>query len=322
MIILDKPLLTVIIPVYNTSEYVDRCIESVINQTEQNINIIIINDASTDNSNTIIQNYVTTHPRINYINLPSNIGVGNARNIGISNAKTKYIAFIDSDDWVDTTYYEYMLQRMEIDHCDISISGIKTEVDDVYAWKYRYQYPSDFIVDGKFCIHALAKQYNSDISISPIVNNKIYNKDLILANKIEFDKSRRAQDLFFSFMAFVYASKVSICCSCFYHYYQRSFSATHNFSKQYIEDYFYILYTLKNELKERNIYSQYQKEYIKYVNHYMTKLINNMFNNVQKEDEQRNYFIYILKKANTIISTENVMEYIDITKLKDFWMLR
>ena len=54
----------------------------------------------------------------------------------------------------------------------------------------------------------------------------------------------------------------------------------------------------------------------------MTKLINNMFNNVQKEDEQRYYFIYILKKASTIISIETIMEYIDITKLKDFWILR
>lgn len=322
MIILDKPLLTVIIPVYNTSEYIDRCIESVINQTEQNIDIIIINDASTDNSNAIIQNYAAAYPRINYINLPSNIGVGNARNIGISNAKTKYIAFIDSDDWVDTTYYENMLECMVINHSDICISGIKTEVDDVYAWKYRYQYPSNFTVDGYFCIHALTKQYNSDISISPIVNNKIYNKELILTNKIEFDKSRRAQDLFFSFMTFVYASRVSICCDCFYHYYQRNFSATHNFSEQYVDDYFYILYTLKSELKERKLYSKYQKEYIKYVNHYMTKLINNMFNNVQKEDEQRYYFIYILKKASTIISIETIMEYIDITKLKDFWILR
>ncbi len=85
---------------------------------------------------------------------------------------------------------------------------------------------------------------------------------------------------------------------------------------------FYILYTLKSELKERKLYSKYQKEYIKYVNHYMTKLINNMFNNVQKEDEQRYYFIYILKKASTIISIETIMEYIDITKLKDFWILR
>lgn len=318
---MDKSLLTVIIPVYNTSEYLGRCIESVTNQTEHNIEIIIINDASTDNSDVIIRNYITTHPQINYIKLPTNIGVGNARNIGINNAQTKYIAFIDSDDWVDASYYENMLGRIEMDKSDICISGIKTEVDDTYAWKYRYQYPSDVTIDRDFCIHALTKQYNSDISISPIVNNKIYRKDLILNNQIRFDKSRRAQDLFFSFMAFIYSTQASICYNSFYHYYQRNFSATHNFTKQYIDDYFYVLYTLKSELKARNLYSLYQKEYERYVNHHMTKLINNMFNNVQNAKDQKNYFIYILRKANTVIPIEKIMEYIDITKLRNFWAI-
>ena len=319
---MNKSLLTIIIPVYNTSEYLNRCIESVINQTERNIEIIIINDASTDNSDVVIQNYVAMHPQITYIKLPQNIGVGNARNIGINNVKTKYIAFMDSDDWVDVAYYENMLGRIEMDRSDICISGIKTEVDDIYSWKYRYQYPSDFTVDGDFCIHALTRQYNSDIFISPIVNNKIYNRDLILNNQIKFDKSRRAQDLFFSFMVFIYANQVSICRENFYHYYQRDFSATHNITKQYIDDYFYILLALKKELKTRNLYSQYRIEYERYVNHYMIKLINNMFNNVQKENEQRNYFIYILQKANTVISIEKIMEYIDITRLRDFWAIR
>ena len=157
---MDKSLLTVIIPVYNTSEYLGRCIESVTNQTEHNIEIIIINDASTDKSDVVIQNYIATHPKINYIKLSKNIGVGNARNIGINTAKTKYVAFIDSDDWVDVAYYENMLERIEIDRSDICISGIKTEVDDIYSWKYRYQYPSDFTVNGDFCIHGLTRQYN------------------------------------------------------------------------------------------------------------------------------------------------------------------
>ena len=224
---MDKPLLTVIIPVYNTAEYLSRCIESVINQTEHNIEVVIINDASTDASDTIIHNYITTDSKINYIKLSHNIGVGNARNIGINTARTKYISFLDSDDWIDAAYYEKMLEQIELNHSDICISGIKTEVDDIYSWKYRYQYPSNFTINGKRCIHALTNQYNADISISPIVNNKIYCKELILNNYIEFDKSRRAQDLFFSFMGFVYADKVSICNNIYYHYYQRNKSGCH-----------------------------------------------------------------------------------------------
>lgn len=318
---MNIPLLTVIMPVYNTAEYLSRCIESVVNQTERNLKIIIINDGSTDNSEKIIKKYILKYSNINYIKLEKNTGVGNARNIGIENAKTKYITFIDSDDWVDANYYKNMLQTIEHDNTDICISGIKTEVDDVYSWKYRYQYPSNFIVDGNFCIHSLTRQYNCGITISPIVNNKIYNRKLILDNNIFFDKSRRAQDLFVSFMVFVYADKVSICRDEFYHYYQRCFSATHNFSKQYIDDYFYILLSLKNELNIRKLYSSYKKEYECYVNHYMTKLINNMFNNVQMVNEQKKYIIYILKKVADLISIEKLIEYIDIEKIKKFWSI-
>lgn len=316
---MDNKLLTVIIPVYNTGEYLSRCLESVLNQTQDDISLIIINDGSTDNSEEIINKSILKRPTIEYIKLEKNVGVGNARNLGIEKAKTKYITFIDSDDWVDAAYYEKMLQIIENDQSDVCISGIKTEVDDVYSWKFRYQYPSHFMADGSFCMHSLTKQYNHDIEISPIVNNKIYKKALILNNNIRFDKSRRAQDLFFSFMIFVYAKKVSICNDVFYHYYQRSFSATHNFTKQYVDDYFYVLLTLKNELKKRHLFMSVKKEYESYVNHYLTKLINNMFNNVQIASEQKQYIIYILKKVTDLISIEKLVEYIEIERLKSFW---
>ena len=313
---MDKSLLTVIIPVYNTAEYLDRCIESVNNQTEHNIEIIIINDGSTDNSEDIINRYIAMCPKIEYIKLEKNIGVGNARNIGIKKAKTKYIAFVDS------TYYENMLEKIECNNSEICISGIKTEVDDVYNWKYRYKYPDNFTTSGNFCLHALTNQYNSDISISPIVNNRIYNKTLISKNEIMFDKSRRAQDMYFSFMAFTYANNVSFCSNSFYHYYQRDFSATHNFTKQYVDEYFYILHTIKEELQTRKLYEKYQKEYESYVNRYMIKLINNMFNNIQKANEQKDYIIYILQKADNLLSIEQIIEFIDITRLKEFWSIR
>lgn len=318
---MSKPLLTVIVPVYNTSEYLSRCVESILNQTINDIAVIIVNDGSTDNSEQIIKKNLIKRSNIEYIKLEKNIGVGNARNLGIKKAKTKYIAFIDSDDWVDSSYYKNMLRTIEYDQSDVCISGIKTEVDDVYSWKYRYQYSSHFIVDGNFCMHSLTNQYNHDITISPIVNNRIYKKELILNNNIWFDQSRRAQDLFFSFMVFIYTQKASICHDVFYHYYQRNFSATHNYTKQYIDDYFYILLTLKKELNARRIFLSYKKEYESYVNHHMRKLINNMFHNVQIASEQKEYILYILKKATDLISIEKIVEYVDIERLKLFWSI-
>lgn len=318
---MSAPLLTVIMPVYNTGEYLSRCLESVLNQTLEDITLIIVNDGSTDNSEQIIKEYLLKYPLLEYIKLEKNIGVGNARNLGVERAKTKYIAFIDSDDWVDATYYQNMLYTIENDQSDICISGIKTEVDDVYSWSYRYQYPSHFVVDSAFCMHSLVRHYNNDIAISPIVNNRIYKKTLITKYNIKFDESRRAQDLFFSFLTFVYVNQVSINHSVFYHYYQRNFSATHNFTKQYIDDYFCILLVLKSELSARQLFPLYLKEYEEYVNHYMTKLINNMFNNVQNTAEQKKYIIYILNKATDIISIEKIIEYIDIKRLKEFWTI-
>lgn len=318
---MEKPLLTVIIPIYNTANYLQRCIETVVNQTIKNINIILINDGSTDDSEIIIKKYVAKYSNISYIKLEKNVGVGNARNLGIKKATTKYITFLDSDDWIDAAYYEKMLESIIQDESDVCISGIKTEIDDVYGWKYRYKYPTHFTVEGDYCLHSLINQYNQDIAISPIVNNKIYDKKILIDNQLWFDKSRRAQDLFFTFLLFTYASKVSICHDTFYHYYQRNFSATHNFSKQYVDDYFCILCMLKQELKTRERYKNYEKEFECYVVLHISKLINNMFNNIQKENEQKAYITYIIKQANKVISLETIFDYIDISKFKKFWAI-
>lgn len=318
---MEKPLLTVVIPVYNTAQYLPRCIETVINQTIKNLNIIIVNDGSTDDSEKIIKKAMENHSNISYIKLKKNIGVGNARNLGIKKATTEYIAFLDSDDWIDAAYYEKMIKAIIEDKSDVCISGIKTEINDIYGWTYRYRYPSHFTVDGDFCLHSLTHQYNHDIYISPIVNNKIYRKNVLTENKLWFDKSRRAQDLFFSFLIFTFVNKVSICHDAFYHYYQRRWSATHNFSKQYIDDYFFILQKLKHELKTIGIYKCHQKDFECYVNLHITKLIKNMFNNIQNEIEQKAYITYIIRQAITVIPLETLLDYIDIGRFKKFWTI-
>ena len=97
-----KALVSIIMPVYNCENYLDKSITSVLNQTLDNIELIIINDGSTDNSNKIIEKYLNKDNRIKYIN-QSNNGVSIARNKGIDMAKGKYIGFVDGDDYIGVT---------------------------------------------------------------------------------------------------------------------------------------------------------------------------------------------------------------------------
>lgn len=127
-------LISVIIPVYNVENYLEKCIKSVIIQEYKNIEIIIINDGSTDNSKKICSNYEEKDKRIKLINI-KNCGVSNARNIGIENANGKYITFIDADDCVEKDYVEKLYKICIDNNVDISICGIKN-----YNEKYEKTY--------------------------------------------------------------------------------------------------------------------------------------------------------------------------------------
>ena len=103
---METDMISVIIPVYNTAKYVGKCIESIINQSYKNLEILIIDDASTDSSFDICKDYADTDKRIKIIRNDINIGLSGSRNIGIDISKGKYIAFVDSDDYITRKYIE------------------------------------------------------------------------------------------------------------------------------------------------------------------------------------------------------------------------
>ena len=316
-----NPLLSIIVTVYNTEKYLSRCLETILNQSMNDYEVIIINDASPDNSDAIIQNRIGGLKNVKYCALKKNIGVGNARNVGIKQSTGQYIGFVDSDDWIDSSFYEVMMQSIINNNTDVCISGIKTEIDDVYFPRYRYKYPFNTVIDGKFALHSLTDMYNHDTRISPIVNNKIYRKSLIKDNKLLFDKFRKSQDNYFSFMVLVYAEKISLVENTFYHYYQRTGSATSEFSKSYIDDYVFILNSLKATLLKRNIFSDFEQEYISYTNRCITALINNLFSREQDERIQKDYLLYILNATTKILPINVLIENIDIERFKRFWQI-
>ena len=118
----NNKIISVIVPVFNTEQYLDRCINSILNQTYSNLQIIIVNDASPGNAREIIQHYQARDNRIIYIEHKKNIGVFQARISGLEVATGEYISFVDSDDYVGIDYYRLLLEEAEKNQADMVFS--------------------------------------------------------------------------------------------------------------------------------------------------------------------------------------------------------
>lgn len=117
----EQPFVSIIVPVYNVEKYLSRCLDSLVNQTLKNIEIICVNDGSKDSSPAILQEYADKDERIVLLN-QENSGLSVARNTGMDVVKGEYIGFVDSDDWVDLDFYEKLYNAAKRNNCDIAVS--------------------------------------------------------------------------------------------------------------------------------------------------------------------------------------------------------
>lgn len=185
---------SIIVPVYNTEKYLSKCIDSLINQTEKDIEILILNDGSTDGSESIIKSY--DDKRITYIK-KENTGIGSTRNLGIKKAKGEYLMFIDSDDYIKNNCVEELYNY-----------ALKTNSELVISDFYKD-------LDGKFEIIKIPDFKSSNLNDNPkIINcvnlgpcNKIYKKSLL--KNISFEENLKYEDAPFVIKALKNANKVS-----------------------------------------------------------------------------------------------------------------
>ena len=141
----ETPKVSVIIPVYNVELFVKDCLASLIKQTLKEIEIIVVNDGSKDNSEKIVQEFCKHDSRIKLIN-QENAGQAAARNRGISNAKAEYISFIDSDDWIDENFLEKLYLSATNNNCDIAAATIIRKGE--HFQKHRVYYTEEKIVES------------------------------------------------------------------------------------------------------------------------------------------------------------------------------
>lgn len=181
---------SVIIPVYNVEEYLKECLDSVINQTLKEIEIICIDDCSTDSSYSILEEYAKKDSRIVLIKNKENMGVGYNRNIGIKEAKGEYIGFIDSDDYISEDYYENLYNTAKKYNSDVvntlNVSNDKEgnifnywcHIDNFVKIKKYYEYESNNLFNN---VDFYSKYL---VTFNPV--NKIFLKKFILDKDIYF----------------------------------------------------------------------------------------------------------------------------------------
>lgn len=213
-------LISVIVPVYNVEQYLDKCVESIVNQTYKNLEIILVDDSSPDNSALICDKWAKRDKRIIVIH-KENGGVSSARNAGLDIASGEFIGFVDSDDYIESDMYEKLIEAIEKYDSDVAVCGFISKNN-----KVEFQ---------KSCVYSSSEAKrimfnNRDFpAFEGYSCNKLYRADLINNNDIRFnEKYLICEDTLFNFNVFNYSSKVSVINYCGYNYVYRSDSASNN----------------------------------------------------------------------------------------------
>ena len=206
-----KPLLTVVIPVYNVEKYLNRCLKSILIQEWKNYDIILVDDGSTDRSPQICDDYVKAYDFISVIH-KENGGLSEARNTGISHAKGDYVYFPDSDDWLEPQTFKELaevLESREFDIISFNREFVKGEEDVIISDPIETQ-----VFEGKDAFVQMLKHSY----ITGFANDKIYKKSLFVDNNISFPKGKYYEDLGTNYKLFLSAKKVYATNQKYYHY--------------------------------------------------------------------------------------------------------
>ncbi len=210
----NQPLISVIIPVYNVEEYLRECVESVINQTYKNLEIILVDDGSTDSSGKICEEYLDKDSRITVIH-KKNGGLSDARNTGFDACEGDYVYFLDSDDYIEINSLETLVGIAENDESDVVFFDAVSFADtDDFEVKQNYIRKNKYKTDSGKAVFAEMVKNKEFHSAVPLLMIK---KSFLAANGLRFTEGILYEDMVFTYQILSLASTVSQCTEAFYH---------------------------------------------------------------------------------------------------------
>lgn len=287
-------MLSIIVPVYNGEDFISNAIDKLL-EVELKKEIIVIDDGSTDSTKKILDSYKN---EIKVIELSKNEGVSNARNVGIDNAKGKYLTFLDIDDEFEINMYPEMISKLEIEKNDICICNYNEfqEQDERKYIKSKYKYQN---IDKE----QILKLYLID-KISPAIWDKVYLTSFI--KNIKFNTSLSiGEDILFCLDIFLKTKKVSFIDEYYYHYYQQQKSVMHTISQKLLE--FNRIIEFINKEDYQMLESQYKEELEFFRLEMATRGIHSITTLANKENKKQayQYIKYYYNHKNLIDIAKN-----------------
>lgn len=217
---MNKCKLSIIVPVYGVEKYIDKCLNSLVKQSLKEIEVIVVNDGTKDNSQKIVDKYVKKYPDKIKSYIKENGGQGSARNYGLKKATGEYIGYVDSDDFVEKDMYKKLYNKAKENNYDIVVCG-------------NYNVSEDYQNKN---IDAFINNYNTDLENiffgKMAVWNKIYKRDILIKNKLEFKEKVWYEDLAFTLKAIMNSNTFAFIDEPLYDYLIREGSTMNNSNVQ------------------------------------------------------------------------------------------
>lgn len=312
---MDNPLVSIIVPVYNTELYLGKCLDSLIHQSLSEIEIIIVNDCSTGDTDSIIKKY-QKDKRIQYFKFNENRGLSAARNYGLKKARGKYVVFCDSDDWVDIFLYENMYNTLERTKADIAVCGTKKEFPSGEDSVIKADFEKEVLLNNDAAFRIMTFQYAFGITITPSATNKMVRRSLLNKYSVVFLEGVYYEDLLYSSKIMIYANNIVCIPHYYYHYFRRQESTIISISKHHIDSFYLIFDEMKKFLIEEKLFDFYKLNYYKFGERFYNLIIRQIFEFAKDEMEKKELIEYSVSFIKKLITLSDFIEYSSAEKLR------
>lgn len=291
--------ISIIVPIYNVEKYLPKCIDSIVGQTYRNLEIILVNDGSPDNSRAICEDYASKDARIKVVN-KENGGLSDARNAGLAVATGDYISFIDSDDYIHEDYCGNLMSLMVKHNADMAQCEFLKVYHSIDTFDSEESNENITVLSS---LEALNNLFNEQYVNSVVVWNKLYKRNLF--KNIEFPKGKVHEDEYTTYKVLFETKKVVCTSQQMYYYLQRSDSIMGNdFNIKRLDK----LGACQEQIvfyKENKLFDLENKAKINFDNNVRISMINVLQSNLANKNEVFHNLINFYKK-NDLFNTRNL----------------